>query len=307
MSILTADVAKAATSLGIVPMPRRESARVIAVALQKGGVGKTTLTLILAGIAALCDLRVLVVDMDPQGNSTDTIVGDEFDDETDNGLAQALDPTVKDVQLWDVIQPTVWANVEIAPAVPEDMAQAEKHIIAMDHGREARLREEIEAVRGMYDLILIDCPPALGMLTINGLTAADEVGIVAEPDKWSKNGLHALAKTIKGVKKYSNNALRYGFLLLNKWKGGDAGRINERRIIADVRAILADDAQLPVADRVFAGAQVWDQKVPQLESIQATVQAALPLTESSDVKVRMLVELIFVPLLRRIMTDKEVA
>lgn len=307
MSILTANVAKAATTLGIVPMPRRTSARVIAIALQKGGVGKTTLTLILAAIAARCGLRVLVIDMDPQGNSTDTIVGDDFDDEEDNGLAQALDPTVKDVKLWDVIQSTVWDNVEIAPAVPVDMAQAEKHIIAMDHGREARLREEVDAVRDKYDLILIDCPPALGMLTINSLTAADEVGIVAEPDKWSKNGLHALAQTIKGVKKYSNNALRYGFLLLNKWKGGDAGRINERRIIDDVRTILADDKQLPEADRVFAGAEVWDQRVPQLESIQATVQAALPLTESKDAKVRVLVELIFVPLLRHIMADKEAA
>lgn len=307
MSITTTNVAiaKAATTLGIVQLERRQRARVLAVALQKGGVGKTTFTLIVAAIAALCGLRVLIIDMDPQGNATDTIVTEEWNEEEDEGLAQALDPTVKGTTLWDVIVPTVWPGVEIAPAFPVDMAQAEKHIIAMDHGRESRLREEIEPLRDKYDLILIDCPPALGMLTINGLTAAEEVAVIAEPDKWSKNGLHALAQTIKGVKKYSNKALRYAFILLNKWQGGDAGRVNERRILDDVRTILVEDTNLAAGDQDFQGAIIWDQKVPQLENIRATVHAALPLTEAKDVKVRMLVELVFVPLLRHIMTDKD--
>lgn len=300
INTLTSMVAKAATALGIKKFERRARARVFAIALQKGGVGKTTLTLILAAIAALCDLRVLIIDMDPQGNSTATVVTDEWDEEEDPGLAQALDPSLKDFGLLDVIVPTVWDNVWIAPALQPDMVQAEKQVLAMDHGREQRLREEIETLRHDFDLILIDCPPALGMLTINGLSAADEVGIIAEPDQWSKQGMESLATTIEGVQKYANKLLRVAWVLLNKWNGGEKGRINERRVLADVEEILAEVETLH-------GVQVWPQRIPQLENLRTTVQAAQPLTDANDVKVRMLVEVIFVPLLENIMTDKEAA
>lgn len=302
MSIASTNAAitKTVTALGIRQFSRRTRARVLAVALQKGGVGKTTFTLVMAAIAALCGLRVLVIDMDPQGNSTETIAADDWDAEEDAGLAAALDPTAKDISLLDAIVPTVWENVWIAPAVQPDMVQAEKLILAMDHGREHRLRDEIEALRGDFDLIIIDCPPALGMLTINALTAADEVGIVAEADQWSKQGLEALAETIDGVKRYANKALRTAWILLNKWNGGESGRISERRILADVQEILAEV-------ETFAGVEVWGRKVPNLESIRTTVQAAKPLTESTDTKVRVLVETTFVPLLDNIMTDKDAA
>lgn len=247
------------------------AARVVTLGLQKGGVGKTTSTCNTARAAARRGLRTLVIDMDPQGNTTSTLAAEEVADDQ-AGIADAITPH-PDAALADVTVPTIWAGVDLAPAVTEPLTQAEKLIASADHGREHRLVEALRPVLDRYDLVLIDTPPALGMLTINALAASDLVVVVAEADQWSADGLAMFRKTVEGVQRYSNQRLRWSGILVNRWRGTK----DEAELLGEFAAFFPD-------------APVWPERIPLWVGVKTTLNAGLGLDEAREARLRTLAE-----------------
>lgn len=175
-------------------------ARVIAIANQKGGVGKTTTCINLAASLAAMQQRVLLVDLDPQGNATMGSGIDKYD------VARSI---------YDVLVHRAPVNL-VTCTVPEggfdvlpangDLTAAEVELLEVDQ-RERRLSVALAEVSGSYDYILIDCPPSLNMLTLNGLVASDGVLIAMQCEYFALEGLTALIQTVEGVAQSTNNGL----------------------------------------------------------------------------------------------------
>jgi chromosome partitioning protein len=181
---------------------------VIAIANQKGGVGKTTTAINLAGALAEQGLRVLCVDMDAQANLT---VGLGINLTTiQHSMANVLgDPQLR---ITDIVIPTETANIDVAPATL-DLASTEVDLLSTI-GREYALAEAIDDwAQGHYDYILIDCPPTLGLMTINGLVAANGVIIPVQTQYYALKGLTALVKVISTIRSKLNKNLRVMGLL----------------------------------------------------------------------------------------------
>lgn len=245
-------------------------ARVVCVAMQKGGVGKTTSVINLARAAAVRGLKVLVVDLDPQGNTTTSLARDEVEDDAVT-VADAIVPD-KPLPLSEVLVETIWGNVDLAPAVLETLAKAERLITAEQHGREQRLRKALTPVLDDYDLILIDNAPSLGLLLINALAAAHEVFGVVEADQWSCDGLAGLLETVESARDYYNGDLRWSGLLISKWRN-----------TGDERYWLAEIIEN------FTEAEVWEaDKIPLWSSIKTTIGQGLGLDESPEARLRIL-------------------
>jgi len=175
-------------------------ARVIAIANQKGGVGKTTTAVNLAASVAANGHRVLLVDFDPQGNASSAVGYPQ-------GRAELsiYDALVGDVSTADVVCPTEINTLFVAPATA-DLVGAEVELINAE-GREFFLKNALAAVRDQFDYIIIDCPPSLGMLTLNALTAADGVVVPMQAEYFALEGLSALLATIDRVKTAINPGL----------------------------------------------------------------------------------------------------
>lgn len=188
-------------------------AKAIAIFNQKGGVGKTTTNINLGACLARIGKRVLVVDIDPQGNTTSGI-----------GIRKrTLKNTIYDVLINDnydvkkAILPTKTENLDIIPA-SVDLAGAEVELVSIE-GREKRLKKAIDSIRDDYDFIFIDCPPSLGILTINSLTAVDSVLIPIQCEFYALEGVSQLVSTIELVKKSMNKDLYVEGVVLSMFDG----------------------------------------------------------------------------------------
>jgi chromosome partitioning protein len=220
------------------PMPL-ELPRVIAIANQKGGVGKTTTAVNLSAALAEQGFRLLVVDLDPQGNAT-TGLGLNPRDVT----SSIYDVVLNQAPLEDCIEPTSIKNLFVAPATI-DLAGAEIELVPQI-SRELRLKKAIDAVRDQYDLILIDCPPSLGLLTVNGLAAADDVIVPIQCEYYALEGLGQLLRNVSLVQGNINPTLDVRGIILTMY---------------DARTKLADQVVAEV--REYFGAKVYKTVVPR--------------------------------------------
>ena len=171
-------------------------ARVISIANQKGGVGKTTTAVNLSACLAQKGKRVLLIDTDPQGNATSRL---GIESHTEKSVYNVL---VDDMDIKETILSTMIKKLEICPA-NINLAGAEIELVSMV-SRENRLKDAVDTIRDEYDYILIDCPPSLGLITLNAFTASDSVLVPIQCEYYALEGLGQLINTIKLVQKHLN-------------------------------------------------------------------------------------------------------
>ena len=215
------------------------SARVIAIANQKGGVGKTTTAVNLGACLATLGKRVLLIDIDPQGNTTSGV-----------GINKAdvkycvYDVIINDVNIADAIMPSGLDHLDVLPATIQ-LAGAEIELVPTI-SREVRLRRAIQGMRSRYDYIVIDCPPSLGLLTVNALTAADSVMIPIQCEYYALEGLSQLLNTVRLVQKHLNTSLEVEGVVLTML---DARTNLGLQVIEDVKKFFRDKVYKTIIPR----------------------------------------------------------
>ncbi len=180
--------------------------KVVAIANQKGGVGKTTTTINLSTILAKKGKKVLMVDTDPQGNATSGLGIDK------SVHFSVYDVIINDVEIENTLQTTMVKNLDVCPS-NINLAGAEVELVSM-MSREQRLKEKLDCIKDKYDYIIIDCPPSLGLITLNAFTASDSVLIPVQCEYYALEGLGQLINTINLVKKHLNPNLEVEGALL---------------------------------------------------------------------------------------------
>lgn len=208
----------------------KRSAKIVAIANQKGGVGKTTTAINLAAAVAVAEKDVLLVDIDPQANAT-TGLGIEKDAEQKN-LYHVL---LGEVPLDSVLRKTELSHLLVAPS-DNNLFGAEVELVSVPE-RERRLREALQPLRARFDYIFIDCPPSLGLLTINALTAADRVIVPLQCEYYALEGLTSLLNTVRMIKDSLNPELAVDGILLTMF---DRRNAIAHRVSEEVRQYFTD-------------------------------------------------------------------
>lgn len=216
------------------PLPR-----VIAVANQKGGVGKTTTAINLGASLADLGYRTLIIDLDPQGNASTGLGIDNRNLET-----SMYDVIMHEAPLENAIEPASVRNLFVAPA-SLDLAGAEIELVPA-FSRELRLRRAIEVVLDDYDFILIDCPPSLGLLTVNGLAAASEVLVPIQCEYYALEGLGQLLRNVDLVRRSLNPSLEVSTLICVMY---DARTKLADQVVTEVREHFGDKVCRTVVPR----------------------------------------------------------
>lgn len=228
--------------------------KIISVANQKGGVGKTTTTVNLGTILAKKGKKVLLIDADPQGNATSGL-GVEKDSDY-----STYDLLVSEVELKDAIQGTIIKNLKLCPA-NMNLAGAEVELVSM-MSREQRLKEKLEMVKDEFDYILIDCPPSLGLITLNAFTASNSVLIPVQCEYFALEGLGQLINTVNLVKKHLNKEIEIEGALLTMY---------------DIRTNLSNQVVKEV--KKYFNNKVYKTVIPRNVRLSEAPSYGMPITE----------------------------
>lgn len=233
-------------------------ARVIAISNQKGGVGKTTTAVNLSSCLAKSGERVLLVDLDPQANAGSGL--GVYPEQFEHSIYHVL---VAEMPMQEIILPTKITNLSFAPA-KQDLAGAELELVSM-FGRETRLKEALAPILDIYDFVIIDTPPTLGLMTVNALTAADSVLIPLQSEYYAMEGLSQLVTTTTLIKKRLNPGLeREGILLTmfdkrNKLSGQVEAQIREHFPHDVFRTVIPRNVRLSEAPSHGQPAIIYDK------------------------------------------------
>lgn len=264
------------------PGSEQTLARVISIANQKGGVGKTTTAINLAAALAASELKVLLVDSDPQGNSTTGLGVDKSPERST--LYQVL---LREVPIRDAIQPTNAEGLSILPtdqnlvAVNLDLVDAEE--------REVRLKTALDSVADEFQYVLIDCPPALDLLTLNALVASDSVLIPIQCEFFALEGISQLIDTVDRVKDSFNSSLAIEGVLLTMYDD----RTNlTRQVEADLREFFGSEVFKTIIPRTvrLAEAPSFGKSIlsydPRSRGAEAYIQLAKEVLSHAQARVR---------------------
>lgn len=228
--------------------------KIISVANQKGGVGKTTTTVNLSTILAKKGKKVLLIDADPQGNGTSGLgVEKEVEYST-------YDLLVNDVDTMKTLQDTAIKNLKVCPA-NMNLAGAEVELVSM-MSREQRLKEKLDEIKDKFDYIFIDCPPSLGLITLNSFTASDSVLIPVQCEYFALEGLGQLLNTINLVKKHLNKSIQIEGALLTMY---------------DVRTNLSNQVVKEV--KKYFDNKVYKTVIPRNVRLSEAPSYGMPITE----------------------------
>lgn len=256
-------------------------AKVITSVNHTGCVGRSASTINLARAASSQGIRVLVVDFDPKASTTDALAKKPLSRDEPGEIAQL---TVGDVieprstiRLEETLLRTVWDNIDLIPS-GASLAVAEEMITDLE-GRHSRLQQALQPLLEHYDLVLIDSPRSLGLLTIIALTASDEVLVIAHPQQWSGDGMAELSQTVRIVQQHYNCRLTYAGVLINMWQGTTEERATKRN-----RQVLAD-----IRD-YFTEAPVLKPFVPLRTGAGEAVVEGIGLDEWTTVPIRLIAE-----------------
>ena len=262
------------------PMAKPTSTRIFTVANQKGGVGKTTTTVNVAAALAMGGLRVLVIDLDPQGNAS-TALGVEHRESA--GVYEVL---MGNAQMADVVQKVAGFPVLDCVSSNTSLANAEINLVSMV-ARELQLKEAIESISVNYDYIFIDCPPSLGLLTINAFAASKELLIPIQTEYYALEGLSQLLETYGVVKKRLNPNLNLSTIVLTMF---DSRTRLSNDVAANVRSHFPNeliDIPIPRAVRV-SEAPSYNQTVMTYDPLSpgaiAYMQVAREIAERGKAK-----------------------
>ena len=228
--------------------------KVISVANQKGGVGKTTTTVNLGTILAKRGKKVLLIDADPQGNATSGL-GVEKEAEY-----STYDILVNDTEMIEALQKSSIRNLLVCPA-NMNLAGAEVELVSM-MSREQRLKEKLEEIKDKFDYIFIDCPPSLGLITLNAFTASDSVLIPVQCEYFALEGLGQLLNTIELVRKHLNKKIQIEGALLTMY---------------DVRTNLSNQVVREV--KKYFNNKVYRTVIPRNVRLSEAPSYGMPITE----------------------------